>query len=172
MLSNQKMAAFIAAELFLLVTPMMWPTLPFPIVVAFYAVAVALVIYAVWPLITSRPWWRNVWLFVRYPHIRVTFADWLNLTSRKEMARSVGDRVIWTESEYRVTGFDFAARNASSGRLTNFSGQVQSLETGKSFPILIDAMPPDQTYGVPSRAPFRINVRFPRSNARTGRLDD
>lgn len=121
------------------------------------------VIWYTLPFLTAHPWWRGIWLSLRYPTIRVTFSDWLGLSSRKEMAKSVGDRVIWTEPEYRVTGFDFAARSASSRRLSNFSGQVQSLEAGKSFPIHIDAMPPDETYGVPARVPFRINVRFPRS---------
>lgn len=159
-----KLFVVISSEIALLVTPMLYPTLPQWAGVLAYVVALLFLVAAVWPYLTKRRWLRDIWLRARYPRLQVYFSEkWLGLTSERTMAKTVGDRVIWTEPDIRVTGVDFKAKNHSDHRITDFRGFLEPIGSGIKIPLTFDGMAPEETYGIPGKAEFHINARFPSS---------
>jgi hypothetical protein len=90
---------------------------------------------------------------------------WLNLSSRSEMVKTRGDTAIYSEPEWRITGFYIEGKNETGRKINNISGYLEFIESKNSLEILIDSYHPDQIYGIPANANFTVHAIFPRSTA-------
>lgn len=90
---------------------------------------------------------------------------WLNLSSRSEMVKTRGDTAIYSEPEWRITGFYIEGTNETGRKINNISGYLEFIESKNRLEILIDSYHPGQTYGIPANANFTVRAIFPRSTA-------
>jgi hypothetical protein len=90
---------------------------------------------------------------------------WLNLSSRSEMVKTRGDTAIYSEPEWRITGFYLEGKNETGRKINNISGYLEFIESKNRLEILIDSYLPGQIYGIPAIANFTVRAIFPRSTA-------
>jgi hypothetical protein len=90
---------------------------------------------------------------------------WLNLSSHSEMVNTRGDTAIYSEPEWRITGFYIEGKNETDRKINNISGYLEFIESKNRLEILIDSYHPDQIYGIPANANFTVRAIFPKSTA-------
>lgn len=88
---------------------------------------------------------------------------WLNLSSHSEMVKSYGDTAVYSEPEWRITGFYIEGKNDTNRKINTVSGYLEFVESKNCLEILIDSYRPEQIYGIPADSNFTVRAIFPRS---------
>ena len=95
-------------------------------------------------------------------HIQLA-KHWLNMSSFSEMVKTRGDTAIYTEPEWRINSIYLEGENKRNQKIEKIKGYIESTESKKKIGIKIDSYRPDEIYGIPANADFKISAIFPRS---------
>lgn len=60
----------------------------------------------------------------------------------------------------RVSSFQVTGSNNSRNRLEHVTGFIESKISGETISVLLDSMPPEETFGIPPKCDFRVTALF------------
>ena len=92
--------------------------------------------------------------------------SFLNVHAQKHSVGTSEDMMVYGPIQQRVTSFQIRGRNNRKSPVDSVSGFIVSNKTNRKLPILLDGMPPEQTYGIPGKCDFYISAIFPSSDGR------
>ena len=71
--------------------------------------------------------------------------------------------MIYSDIDYRVYQFFMKGRNQFKKPINKVSGKIVSTKTNVMFPIWLNGMKPEETWGIPGSCDFSIAAIFPDS---------